>query len=70
MPAFVRIERCPTEAVANHRVDALRRLGYQACWSRDDAVINTFNVDDGSNPDAGATVVVASPFVVVAINCA
>ena len=70
MPAFVRIEHCPTEAVANHRVDALRRLGFQACWSRDDAVITTVTVDADSNPDAGTTIVAASPFLVVAINCA
>lgn len=69
MPAFVRIERCPTEAVATHRVDALRRLGFQACWSRDDALIVTVTVDANNAPDAGAEVLVASPYLVVAINC-
>ena len=69
MPAEVRIERCATQVSAEHRVGALGVLGFEACWSRDGAILNKVTVDNKNAPGPSQQEVFASPFVVVAIRC-
>lgn len=69
MAGAVRIETCPTLAVAQYRHEMLTTADWFACIATSYADIDTFTVDTNNEPTNTGSRSVTGPFIVLAIRC-